>query len=174
MQNKIGMYVHDGIPINTWANTTFPGPHPDVCHYRGRRYLKLGATDDSVCVNMQKVEGGPNSSWGVPVTIDDLVHAEPDEVWCLIDDWQPGQERFLVCSSLLKLVQWLYTAKEVTKVTNPNSLNGGRGTKYGKLSWRGGHMPLVPPTPHTRIHIMHLEVQKSTASNEKQGRGLGT
>ena len=35
-------------------------------------------------------------------------------------------------------------------------------------------MPLVPPTPHTQIHIMHLEVQKSTANDGKQSRGLGT
>ena len=91
------------------------------------------------------------------------MHAEPDEVGCLIDDQQPGQERFLVCTSLLILVQRLCTAKEVTKVTTANSLNGGRGTKYGKLSSRGGHMPLV-----------HLEVQKSTASDGDQGRGLGT
>ena len=42
-----------------------------------------------------------------------------------------------------------------TKVTTPNSLNGGEG-HYAAKSLQGGHAPLVPPPPSSTAYGMHF------------------
>ena len=52
----------------------------------------------------------------------------------------------------------IVTVKEVTKVNTANSLNGGRGTMCGKISWKGDTCSWCPPK----------------FPDKMQGRGLGT